>query len=69
MSKRTYYAVEMGAASYPVHELHVQAKPFLDPTTNAHAYRVRAESIAEATQIFQERLNEERYAACQEQNA
>lgn len=67
MAKRTYYCVEMGQASYPVNEIHVQTRPYADPKTNASCVRVRAESAAEAAELVGEKLSAERHAACVEQ--
>jgi len=59
---RTYYCVEMGAASYPVGEIYVKTRPFSDPLTNRAALRVRASSKTEAEEIARNRLE----SACEE---
>ncbi len=62
-TKRTYYCIEMGWASYPVNEVRAQTRPFADPQTNALAFRVRAESKAEAVRWVVDRLTTEREEA------
>lgn len=63
MNVRTYYVVEMGAASYPAGDLRVYTRRPSDPDTARHAIRVRAISAAEAEQSARFHLNLARFDA------